>query len=103
MAKFELPLFNAATGEREKILQRDFMPVNLYVRFQKFTEGLSVEETESDEAMFNALKPLFLELFPEMTEEEYLNQVDIGDVIYMLNFILEKSSRIKSGGDSKNG
>lgn len=102
MAKFELPIFSAATGKRDKILRRDFMPVNLYVRFQQFAEGLDVEKTESDEVMFHALKPLFLELFPEMTEEEYLNQVDIGDVIFMLHDILEKSSRIKSG-DSKNG
>ena len=102
MAKFELPIFNAATGEREKMVKRVFMPVNLYVRFQQFAEGLDVEKTKSDEEMFLALKPLFLEMFPEMTEEEYLNQVDIADVIFMLNDILEKSSRIKSG-NSKNG
>lgn len=101
MSKFELPIYNAATGKREKTLQRDFMPVNLFVRYQTFVEEMDENKTKSDKELFLSLKELFLETFPEMTEEEYLNQTDVGDVTLMFRRILEKSTQIGSG-NSKN-
>lgn len=102
MAKFELPIYDATTGEVIKTHKRNFMPVNLYIRYQAFAEKLGADKVKSDKDMFFAMKELFLETFPELTEEEYLNQTDIAEVLVMLRDILEKSTQIASG-DSKNG
>ena len=102
MAKFELSIYDIETGDVCKTYKRNFMPVNLYIRFQTFAEKIGSDKVKSDKEMFYSLKDLFLETFPEMTAEEYLNQTDIADVLIMLRDILEKSTHIKSG-DSKNG
>lgn len=102
MAKFELPIYDTRTGEIVKTHKRNFMPVNLYIRFQAFAEKLGADKVKSDKDMFFALKELFLETFPDLTAEEYLNQTDIAEVLVMLRDILEKSTQIASG-DSKNG
>ena len=102
MAKFELPIYDIQTGEVCKTVKRNFMPVDLYIRFQAFAEKLEGEKVKSDKEMFNSLKGLFLETFPEMTAEDYQKQTDIADVLFMMQEILEKSASIKSG-DSKNG
>ena len=41
MAKFELSVFNPTTGEKILTHKRDFMPVNLYIKFQKYSERQS--------------------------------------------------------------
>lgn len=102
MAKFELPIYNAETGEVEKIYKRDFMPVALYVRFQKLSEKVMADKVKSDEEMFITLKDLFVETFPELTEEEYQNNTDVSEVLKVWRAVLEKSTSIESG-DSKNG
>lgn len=102
MAKFELPLYDAATGEVTKTLKRNFMPVNLYIRFQALAEKIGAEKMKSDREMFVALEGLFRETFPDLTAEEYQNNTDIADVLIMFRDILEKSTQISSG-DSKNG
>ena len=102
MAKFELPIYDAQTGEIVKTHTRNFMPVNLYIRFQKLAEKIGADKVKSDEEMFCALQELFLELFPEMTKDEYLNQTDIAEVLIIWANVLQKSTQIDSG-DSKNG
>lgn len=102
MAKFELSIYDTETGEIAKKHKRGFMPVNLYIRFQKLAEKLAAEKIKSDEEMFKALQPLFLETFPAMTEEEYQNQVDLAEVLRMFAAILNKSTEFAEG-DSKNG
>jgi len=102
MAKFELPIYDAITGEVVKTHKRNFMPVNLYIRFQALAEKIGAEKMKSDKDMFDALEGLFLETFPEMTSEEYRNQTDIAEVLIMFKDILDKSTQIQSG-DSKNG
>ncbi len=102
MAKFELPIYDPKTGDIVKTHTRNFMPVNLYIRFQKSAEQAGADKFKSDEEFVKSLQPLFLELFPEMTKEEYLNQTDIAEVIAVWGNVLNKSTEIASG-DSKNG
>lgn len=101
MAKFELNLYGLKTEEATKTLQRQFMPVDLYLRFRRYTD-LIAENPPEDEKLFEDLVPLFLELFPDMTEKEYRTQTDVAEVLKMFNGILEKSATILPG-DKKNG
>lgn len=102
MAKFELPIYDVQTGDVEKTVKRNFMPVSLYIRFQKLAEKIGADKVKSDEAMFDLLQDLFLETFPELTKDEYRNQTDIAEVLQMWAAILDKSTKIAEG-DSKNG
>lgn len=102
MAKFELPIYDAMTGEIVKTHQRNFMPVNLYIRFQKLAEKIGADKVKTDKELFDSLEELFLETFPSMTKEEYQTQTDIAEVLTMWAAILEKSTKIAEG-DSKNG
>lgn len=102
MAKFELPIYDMTTEEVVKIHKRNYMPLSLYIRFQQFAEKTTSEKFKSDKEFFNALQPLFLELFPAMTADEYQNQTDIAGVLLMFSRILDKSTEI-TDGDSKNG
>ena len=102
MAKFELPIYDVKSEKIVTTHKRNFMPVSLYIRFQALSEKIVAEKVKNDEEMFLALKDLFLETFPEMTENEYLNQTDIAQVLVMFRDILEKSTQI-SDGNSKNG
>ena len=102
MAKFELPIYDAMTGEIVKTHQRNFMPVNLYIRFQKLAEKIGADKVKTDKELFDSLEGLFLETFPSMTKEEYENQTDIAEVLTMWAAILQKSTAIAEG-DSKNG
>lgn len=101
MAKFELSIHDATTEEVVKTHKRNFMPVSLYIKYQQLAEKLSADKIKSDADMFFALKELFCETFPELTEDEYLNQTDIAEVLIMFRDILDKSTKISSG-DSKN-
>lgn len=102
MAKFELPIYDAMTGEIVKTHQRNFMPVSLYIRFQKLAEKIGADKVKSDKEMFDALEDLFIETFPALTKEEYQNQTDIGEVLTLWVAVLQKSTAIAEG-DSKNG
>lgn len=102
MAKFELPIFNVESGEIEKTYTRAFMPVDLYLRFQAFAEKTSKENFETDREFFAELKPLMLELFPQMTQAEYEKQTDIAMVLVLFANVIDKSTSIEDG-DSKNG
>lgn len=101
MAKFELPIYNAETGEIDKTVTRGFMPVSLYVKFQKFSEKLIKDEEKTDAEMFTELQPLFCELFTQLTKSEYLNCTDTAEVLRVYGDVMNKSTQI-TAGDSKN-
>lgn len=101
MAKFELRVFNAETGEVEKTLQRDFMPVSLFLKFQQFSESLTGGKMENDAAMFTALKDLYTEMFPSLTSNEYLNNTDTAEVLSLFKYVLVKATQI-TGATKKN-
>lgn len=101
MAKLELPVYDMSTGEKVKTLQRNVMPVGLYIRFQELSEKLQTNEITKDRDMFEALRDLLLETFPELTAEEYMNGVDVADALVIFRDILNKATKI-SAGNSKN-
>ena len=100
MAKFELSIYDTKTGEVEKTYQRNFMPVSLFIKFQKFSEEVTGNKVESDEAFYKKLKNLFVEMFPELTEAEYSNKTDAAEVIALFNTVLKKSTTLEDS--SKN-
>ena len=101
MAKFELPIYKEKSGKVEKTYKRDFISVSLFLKYQKINEELLANKMLSDEEFLNALKELFLETFPDLTEEEYLNGTDVGQVIFLCNSIIRKATKFQSG-NSKN-
>ena len=101
MAKFELPIYDARTGEICKTVKRNFMPSGLYIRFQKVAEKISGDSVKSDEEMFDMLEDLFLEMFRDLTKEEYQKQTDIAEILMLWAAVLNKSTQIAEG-DSKN-
>ena len=102
MAKFELPIYNAITGELEKTHKRNFMPVSLYIRFQEYAEKVEKNQDKmSEKQFFVDLKKLYLEMFPELTSEEYDNQTDVAKNMILFQYVLDVAKQIQ-GGDSKN-
>ena len=101
MAKFELSVYDMATEKVVKTLQRNKIPVNLYIRFQELSESLTKQKITKDAEMFAALKELFVETFTELTADEYMNCVDVGEVLRMFRDIIAKASQV-SAGNSKN-
>ena len=101
MAKFELSLYDNKTGEKTATLTRAFMPVNLYIKFQQFNEKLLSDKIKDDIEMFKSLKELFLELFPDLTAEKYMNNTDVAEIIYMFGKIINKSTEFETD-NSKN-
>lgn len=100
MAKFELKIYDPQTGEVEKIIKRGFMPLDIYVRFQKLAERAEKEQYKSDEEMFVALREPILELFPELTTADYGKKVDIAEVLALWKKILDKASEMADGDES---
>lgn len=101
MAKFELKIYNTETGETEKVLQREFMPVSLFLKFQQFSEKLTGNKVENDAAMFAALKELYVEMFPSLTNDEYMNNTDAAEVLTLFRAVLVKATQI-AGATKKN-
>ena len=102
MAKFELPIYDTKTGEIVKTHQRGFMPVDLFIRFQNVAEEVTADKFKSNEELFDALEDLFVELFPDLTKEEYRNGADVAEIMKVWQIVNNKSTDIESG-NSKNG
>ena len=102
MAKFELPLYDKVSGELSKTCTRDFISVSLFLKYQKLNEELLTNKILKDDEFLCKVKDLFLETFSELTEEEYLNCTDVGQVIFLFNSIVAKATKFQSG-NSKNG
>ncbi len=101
MAKFELPIYDPTTGDVQRVCQRNFMPVDLYIRFEKFAEKNVNGKEMDDVAFFAKLWELFREVFPDLTEQEFRNQVDTAQVLCIYTDVILKSAQL-SDGDSKN-
>ena len=101
MAKFELPIYDAKSGKQVKLCKRDFISVSLFLKYQKLNEELLSNKVTDDNEFLNAVKDLFLETFSDLTEQEYLNGTDVGQVIFLFNAIVQKATKFQSG-NSKN-
>ena len=96
MAKFELSIYD----NKDKIVkthQRNKCTVDLFLKFQKFSEKVTGEKVKNDNEFFAGLKDLFLELFPAMTEAEYKNNVDVSEAILLFNKVVTKATQFEQG------
>jgi len=95
MAKYELNTYNE-NDEVIKTYQRNKCPVDLFLKFQKYSEKVTGEKVKDDTEFFAGLKGLFLEFFPAMTEKEYTSNTDVAEVILLFNAIITKATQFTS-------
>lgn len=95
MAKFELSIYNEH-DEVVKTYQRNKCPVDLFLKFQKYSEEVTGAKVKNDTEFFAGLKSLFLEFFPAMTEKEYTNNTDVAEIIVLFNTIIKKATQFTS-------
>ena len=91
MAKFELSIYNE-NDEVVKTYQRNKCPVDLFLKFQQYSEKVTGDKVKNDKEFFAGLKDLFLEFFPAMTEKEYKNNTDVAEIILLFNAIIKKAT-----------
>lgn len=93
MAKYELSLYD----DNDKVIktyQRNKCPVDLYLKFQQYSEKVTGDKVKNDKDFFAGLKDLFLEFFPAMTEKEYTNNTDVAEIIVLFNTIISKATKL---------
>lgn len=93
MAKFELSIYNE-NDEVVKTYQRNKCPVELFLKFQKYSEKVTGNKIKDDSEFFAGLKDLFLEFFPAMTEKEYTNNTDVAEIIVLFYAIINRATRL---------
>ena len=96
MAKFSLSIYD----ENDKVIktyQRNKCPVDLFLRFQQYSEKVTGAKINNDIEFFAELKGLILELFPAMTETDYMNNTDTAEVIKLFNDVIHKATLISAG------
>lgn len=99
MAKFELPIY-AKDGSLERVEKRDFVPIDLFIRFQQLAEKISDSKFKTDKEMFDEIEKCFVEAFPNITAEELRKKVDLAQILYTVNDIVGRAARFE--GSSKN-
>ena len=92
MAKYELNIYNMETEEVEKTYKRNILPINLYLKFQNYSEKILSEQLKNDAELYSGLCELFVELFPELTAAEYNGKTDPAEVLVVYKNILEKAT-----------
>lgn len=95
MAKFELNIYDH-NDKVVKTHQRNKCPVELFLKFQQYSEKVTGEQITNDGDFFAGLKELFLELFPDMTENEYMNNTDVAEVIVLYSTVVRKATQFTS-------
>ena len=91
MSKYELKIYD----ENDNVIkthQRNKCSVDLFLKFQRYSEKVTGEKITNDKDFFAGLKELFLEFFPAMTEDEYKNNTDVAEIIVLFNSIVTKAT-----------
>ena len=96
MAKFELNIYDDNGETVVKTHQRNKCSVDLFLKFQRYSENVTGEKVKSDNEFFAGLKDLFLEFFPAMTATEYTNNTDVAEIIVLFNDIIKKATQFNS-------
>lgn len=99
MAKYELSIYD----ENDKVIktfQRNKCSVEMFLKFQQYSQKVAESKVKNDAEFFKGLKELFLEMFPAMTESEYKNNTDVAEVIVLFRTIVAKATHLT---DEKNG
>ena len=92
MAKFELSIYD----ENDKVVkthQRNKCSVEMFLKFQQYSEQVTGNKVANDTDFFDGLKGLFLEMFPDMTEKEYTNNTDVSEIIVLFHDIIKKATQ----------
>ena len=92
MAKFELSIYD----ENDKVIktfQRNKCPIDLFLKFQQYSEKVTGDKVKNDTEFYAGLKDLFIEFFPAMNEKEYTNNVDVAEIIILFNKIITKATQ----------
>lgn len=85
-------------GEDSEIMKTvgtNFVPTGLFIRALKMSEEMK-EKGKSELESFNLIVGIVLDLFPELTEDELMNNCDIGDVISIFKQIIIRANSITS-------
>lgn len=82
-------------SEIMKTVGTNFVPTGLFIRALKMSEQMK-EEGKSELESFNLIVGIVLDLFPELTEDELMNNCDIGDVISIFKQIIIRANSIVS-------
>lgn len=78
-----------------KTVGTNFVPTGLFIKALKMSEEMKDEgKTELD--AFNLVTEIVLTLFPNLTEEELMNNCDIGDVISIFKQVVSRAKEINS-------
>lgn len=78
-----------------KTVGTNFVPTGLFIKALKMSEEMKDEgKTELD--AFNLVMEIVLTLFPNLTEEELMNNCDIGDVISIFKQVVSRAKEINS-------
>lgn len=102
MAKFELPIYGK-NGEVIKTAKRDFVPIDLFIRFQKLSERLIAQDFKDDAEMFDEIEKAILEAFPTVTKDELRGGTDMAYLLYIINDIVSRAAMFEGSSDvSKN-
>ena len=99
MAKYELSTYDGNDNVL-KTYQRNKCSVELFLKFQQYSQKVTEREVKNDVEFFKGLQELFLEMFPEMTEAEYKNKTDVAEIIVLFHTIIAKATHMT---DEKNG
>lgn len=91
MAKFELNVYDKDENVI-KTHKRNKCTVELFLRFQQYSEKVTGGKVKNDVDFFENVKSLFLEMFPNLTAEEYNNNTDVAEVIALFNDIITKAT-----------
>lgn len=78
-----------------KVVGTNFVPTALFIRALKMSEQMK-EEKKSELESFELITGIVLDLFPELTEDELMNNCDIGDVISVFKQIIVRANSITS-------
>lgn len=95
MARFELNLYDMETEKIVKTLQKNIIPVDLYIKFQEFNDSINSGKIKTDAELFTSLQDLFVETFADLTKAEYMKQTFPGEVLKTFKEICEKSLIVK--------
>lgn len=90
--KYSLNVYGA-DSEILKTVGTNFVPTGLFIKALKMSEDMKKEGKTELEA-FNLITEIVLTLIPDLTEEELMNNCDIGDVISIFKQVISRANEI---------
>lgn len=92
--KYQLNVYGK-DSEITKTVGTNFVPTGLFIRALKMGEELK-EAGKSEIEGFSDVIKIVIDLFPELTEKELMNNCDIGDVINVFKQVISRANEINS-------